>query len=266
MRSRLKRWARAALGRAGLRVVRSDAALTPPQRLPVGDTRAFFEGLAARGFAPASVLDVGAHRGEWSRTARAVFPRARFVLVEPQREWAGDLERFCAETAGAAAVAAETGRAEWIAAAAGAEAGERVLAVDPAGGGSSLLPGAEGAAAMGAEARTVPVVTLDSLYAGGARPLPELVKIDVEGMELEVLRGASSLLGTAEIFVIEAALFRYRPEQASFAELVAFMADRGYLPYDFPWFLRRPLDGALGLCDVAFARAAGPLRASARWE
>lgn len=261
MRSRLKRWARAALGRVGLRVARADPALTPLQRLPVGDTRAFFEGLAARGFAPASVLDVGAHRGEWSRTARAVFPGALFVLVEPQREWTTELERFCAE-----ATVPGNGAAEWIAAAAGAEAGERVLAIDPAGGGSSLLPGAEGAAAMGAEARTVPVVTLDSLYAGSARPLPEMVKIDVEGMEIEVLRGASTLFGAAEIFVVEAALFRYRPGQATFAELVAFMAERGYLPYDFPWFLRRPLDGALGLCDVAFARAAGPLRASARWE
>jgi FkbM family methyltransferase len=261
MRGRLKRLARTVLGRAGLTVARTDPSLSSDQRLPVGDTRAFFEGLAARGFAPASVLDVGAHRGDWSRTARAVFPGARFVLVEPQREWARDLERFCAESADAA-----TGATEWIAAAAGAEAGERMLAIDPAGGGSSLLPGAAGAAAMGAEARAVPVVTLDSIYAGGARPLPDLVKIDVEGMELEVLSGASTLLGTAELFVVEAALFRYRPEQATFAELVAWMAGRGYLPYDFPWFLRRPLDGALGLCDVAFARAAGPLRASARWE
>jgi hypothetical protein len=65
--------------------------------------------------------------------------------------------------------------------------------------------------------------------------------------------------------VIEAALFRYRPGQPTLAELIAFMAERGYLPYDFPWFLRRPYDGALGLCDVAFAREGGPLLASARW-
>lgn len=262
MRGRLKRLADSALARVGLRVVRHDRRLSAAQRLPFGDTRAFLEGLAARGFAPASVLDVGAHRGEWSRMARAVFPGASFLLVEPQREWAGALDGFCAETGRAG----EGGGAEWLAAAAGAEAGERVLAIDPAGGGSSLLPGTEGAAAMGAEARPVPVVTLDSLYAGGARPLPDLVKIDVEGMELEVLRGASSLLGSAELFVIEAALYRYRVEQATFAELVAFMAGHGYVPYDFPWFLRRPLDGALGLCDVAFARAGGALRASDRWQ
>lgn len=259
LKHRLTRLARAALERAGLSVIRTGRGLTPAQRRPVGDTRAFFEGLAARGFAPASVLDVGGHRGEWSRTALAVFPRARFVLIEPQREWAPRLDRFCAEAAAAG------GHAEWIAAAAGAEPGERLLAVDPAGGGSSLLPGEAGAAAMGAEARPVPVVTLDSLYADGSRPLPDLVKIDVEGMELEVLAGATTLLGTAELFVIEAALYRYRPEQATFAELIAFMAERGYVPYDFPWFLRRPLDGALGLCDVAFARAGGILRASDRW-
>jgi FkbM family methyltransferase len=260
MVSRLKGWARAALAGAGMRVERVERGLAPAQRLPVGDTRAFLEGLAARGFAPASVLDVGAHRGEWSRMARAIFPGARFVLLEPQREWAGALDAFCGEPAGAG------GGAEWLAAAAGAESGESILAIDPAGGGSSLLPGAEGAAAMGAEARRVPVVTLDSIYAENARPLPALVKIDVEGMELEVLRGAQSLLGSAELFVIEAALYRYRAEQATFAELVAFMAGLGYLPYDFPWFLRRPLDGALGLCDVAFARDGGALRRSDRWE
>jgi len=255
MRTRLKRLARAALARAGLEVGRVDRALAPAQRLPVGDTRAFLEGLAARGFAPAAVLDVGAHRGAWSRLARAAFPGARFVLVEPLAERAPELERFCAETPGA----------EWVPAAAGAAAGERVLAVDPEGGGSSLLPGAAGAAAAGLEARAVPVVTLDSLYAGGARPLPELVKLDVEGNELDALAGGGSLLGAAELFVIEAALFRYRPGQPTLAELIAFMAGRGYLPYDFPWFLRRPHDGALGLCDVAFAREDGLLRASARW-
>lgn len=260
MRSRLKRLARATLARAGLALGRADRALAPAQRRPVGDTRAFLEGLAARGFAPAAVLDVGAHRGAWSRLARAAFPGARFVLVEPLREHGPDLERFCAEAAHDG-----MGGAEWVAAAAGSAPGERVLAVDPEGGGSSLLPGAEGAAAAGVEARPVPVVTLDSLYAGGRRPLPDLVKLDVEGSELDALAGASSLLGAAELFVIEAALFRYRPGQPTLAELIAFMAERGYLPYDFPWFLRRPYDGALGLCDVAFAREGGPLRASARW-
>jgi len=256
MPTRLKRLARAALARAGLSIGRVDRSLAPAQRLPVGDTRAFFEGLAARGFDPGAVLDVGAHRGAWSRAARAVFAQARFVLVEPLREYTPELERFCAETPGA----------EWVAAAAGSAPGERVLAVDAEGGGSSLLPGAAGAAAAGLEARTVPVVTLDSLYAGGARPLPGLVKLDVEGAELDALAGASTLLGSAELFVIEAALFRYRPSQPTLAELIAFMAGRGYLPYEFPWFLRRPYDGALGLCDVAFARTSGRLRATDRWH
>lgn len=255
MRSRLKRRAAALLARAGWRVGRIDRSLAPEQRRPVGELTTFLEGLRARGFAPRQVLDVGAHRGAWSRAVHTVFPAARFLLVEPQREWGPRLERLCAAAPGS----------EWIAAAAADSCGEAVLAVDPSGGGSSLLPGAEGAAASGQEARTVTTVTLDSLFADGARPLPELVKLDVEGAELSALSAAASLFGAAELFVLEAAMFRYRPQQAIFSELVAFMAERGYEPYDFPWFLRRPFDGALGLADVAFARADGPLRAEARW-
>ena len=41
----------------------------------------------------------------------------------------------------------------------------------------------------------VPVVSLDELLASGARA-PNLIKIDVEGGEMEVLRGGAKLFAT----------------------------------------------------------------------
>ena len=39
--------------------------------------------LKQRGWSPASVVDVGAYRGEWSQMARSVWPEARLAMVEP---------------------------------------------------------------------------------------------------------------------------------------------------------------------------------------
>ena len=49
-------------------------------------------------------------------------------------------------------------------------------------------------------------------------------------------------------------------------EVISFMGDRGYEIYDITEFLRRPLDGALGQIDLAFAKNNGVLRNSNKWS
>ena len=109
------------------------------------------------------------------------------------------------------------------------------------------------------------VVTIDSLLEEGAIEMPDLVKLDVQGFELEALRGGQRLFGPVEAFVLEASLFRFMPGIPLFHEVVAFMAERDYLAYDFGGWLRRPHDGALGQTDVCFARKNGILRTTDLW-
>jgi len=43
------------------------------------------------------------------------------------------------------------------------------------------------------------------------------------------------------------------------------MAERNFIPYEFVDYLRRPLDGAMGQCDILFIRRGHPLISDVGW-
>jgi FkbM family methyltransferase len=212
----------------------------------------FFDQIAKKGLRPTHIIDVGAHKGSWSRDAHAVFPGCAYTLIEPQVEMKPDLDRFCSEVKGS----------RWILAGAGASEGELPITVradDPTA--SSFAVSEEVARSHGYERRIVPLVTLDSICEESGLPPPEIVKIDAEGFELEVMRGASKLVGVTELFFLEVPILEYLSanNQCLFDQL-RFMRDLGYELYDFTDFNRRPSDGALALVEIAYAKRSGILR------
>lgn len=100
------------------------------------------------------------------------------------------------------------------------EPGQVALRVDgPAGTGTASVV-AEGDAAL-----AVPAVTVDA-FAGGGRAAPQVIKVDVEGAELEVLWGAEAALASGRVrdLFVEAhpaALARRGAREADVADLLA---------------------------------------------
>ncbi|MGG6269238.1 FkbM family methyltransferase [Leptolyngbya sp. AN03gr2] len=221
---------------------------------PAGDMVFMLETLKERGLKVQWILDVGANKGEWSRMAKSVFSQANCFLIEPQLELQSKLDQFCQQFPGS----------QWKLAGAGSTAGELCLTVWDDLAGSLFLPD-QATTAEANQQRIVPVITIDTLISENTLPVPEIVKLDVQGFELEVLKGASQLFDKTEVFILEVALFEFLPGQPLFAEVVQFMHDRGYVVYDFPGFIRRPYDGALGQCDVCFVRRDGFLRTVSCW-
>jgi len=233
----------------------ADAPVAGGQARPIGQWVSFLEDVRARGFSPRGVLDIGAHRGDWTRVARSIWPSARGLMIEPQPEMQGSLDRVCRQHEGVSYVLVGAGSCPDV----------RIQTIWEDLAGSSFLPVRDEAMLASGRQRPAPLATVDSLLEERPDLKPDLVKLDVQGYELEVLRGSRECFGVTELFIIETSLFAFLPANPLCREVIVFMAEAGYELYDITEYYRRPSDGALGQVDLAFARRRGMLRSDDRW-
>jgi FkbM family methyltransferase len=209
------------------------------------------ERMRVLGVAPRTVIDVGAAYGDWSADCQLVFPEAQYVLVEPLAEFEPLL----------AARAADLGAATVVGVAAAPVPGDATFHVHDDLVGSSLLLETEGAAVDGIE-RTVPALTVDEISRGHGAGAPYLLKVDVQGAELEVLSGARSTLAESVAVILEVSFFGFFEGGPQFHDVVAWMHDAQFVVYDLIDLMYRPLDGALAQADVVFVPESSPVRRS----
>jgi hypothetical protein len=121
--------------------------------------------------------------------------------------------------------------------------------------------GARAVDATEAQPRVVPVEPLDDLVFRHGLQAPFVLKIDVEGAELEVLAGAPRSLETTDMVLLEVSFFPLVPGAPQVADVICAMRDLGWSPYDVYGGHLRPIDGALAQIDMAFVRTESRYRA-----
>jgi FkbM family methyltransferase len=198
------------------------------------------EQLRRHRFAPKAVLDVGASNGVWSATCALVFPEAEYFLVEPQV-----YPQFFSIPSGV--------RHHRIHKAVGREEMEVVLTV-PAGEGSLYRAHIFAPRKKHSESSQlrVPLTTVDRLLETGVILPPQLVKLDVQGYELEVMAGATKLWESTKVFIVETSLYPYWAGCPIVSEVVGYFAKRGFQLYDLSTECRDPVSGMLAQVDLIF--------------
>jgi FkbM family methyltransferase len=203
--------------------------------------------LKRAGFSCTGAVDVGAFCGDWARLAHSEFD-CPVLLFEPQ-----PAQQAALKTASAGkpfivepvALGRQAGRTRFVL----EETGSRMVEPDQ----EQRSPVIE-----------VPVDTLDAALARHAFHA-NLLKIDVQGFELEVLAGATKSLQDFDVVILEVSVIRIGPVP-TFHEVLDFMAQRGFRLYDFLPMYYRPRDGALWQGDAFFARNDSALVASESWS
>ena len=186
--------------------------------------------LAERGFQFSTIIDVGANIGQFSRAALGFWPNVDVVAFEPLHLCAEKLDRALRRH----------GRVEVHRVAVGREDGTIPFRPHQISLSSSALPATESAQREYAWARELPAVEvpirrLDTILAGRALRRPTLLKLDVQGFELEVLAGAQQTLAAVDAVLVEVAIERAYKNQPLFSEVHDYL--RG-----LDWVLAGPLD------------------------
>jgi FkbM family methyltransferase len=170
-------------------------------------------------------------------------------LIEPLEEYIPHLNSWVAKLE----------RAEYIIAAVTATPGNVIINVHPDLVGSSIYKEDEDSDVNGVE-RTIPAMTLDKICSERGTESPYPIKIDTQGAELEVLKGAQTVLKDTELVILEVSFFEFFKGGPQVYDCLNFMKQRGFVTYDIFNLEYRLLDGAMSQVDIAFAREQSQLR------
>lgn len=172
-----------------------------------------------KNFSPATVIDVGAGIG--TPKLYAAFPDAHQVMIEPLEEFAPRLQRRVEEEG-----------AEYVPVAAGDEEGTATLHVETSSLWESSILEAPWGDPSSRQERTIEVTTLDRLLAERQWPEPFGLKIDTEGFEDRVVRGAREVLARTQFVISEVSVWRPFKDSYTFAGFMSLMAEAGFSPCD----------------------------------
>lgn len=204
----------------------------------------YLDTLQRRGFRPAFMIDIGAYHGDWSAFARRLFPSADILMIEGQRAQLPLLEGLCRTDP----------RLTVAGALLGAHDGDTVrFALHETG--SSVYPEGGSTDRMVEQALTR-LDTLLNAQALATRRI-DLLKLDVQGYELQVLAGAVEALQRTSVVVLEASLLPINRGCPLLHEVSTHMNAAGFRLIDIGAQTRLH-SGALWQTDLVYAREGTP--------
>jgi len=193
--------------------------------------RALFNGVMAgvehtailRGLDCATIVDLGANRGQFALVSRHCFVGSKIISFEPLNGPANVFRRIFANDT--AVVLHEL--------AIGSNAEQRIMHVSARDDSSSLLPISSLQNEVfpdtsEAGIANVKVTPLDAVITNDDITQPALLKLDVQGFELQALRGCESLFSRFDWIYCECSFVELYVGQSLAAEIIAWLMTKDY--------------------------------------
>lgn len=190
--------------------------------------------LKRSGFNPSLVFDVGAQVG--TPELYTAFPNAHHIFIEPVEECIPILNEISNVLKSCTVLKCAVSNVN----------GRNRLSVSESKQYSSIEVN------LGEEFREIEVRTLDSIYEEFTHSKSILLKIDVDGVELDVLKGSKSLFENECVIIIEASLGENNPR---FFKITDYLYSYGFKVIDIVDTLYRPNDWHLWQVDLVFAKS-----------
>jgi len=168
-------------------------------------------------------VDIGANCGQFALISRKCFPTAMIDSFEPLAEPADRFEKVFSGDA----------NVHMHRLALGASEGETTIHVSQADDSSSLLPIGRVQTDLfpgtgEREERIIRVAPLDAILSGQDIQKPALLKLDVQGFELEALQGCESLLDKFDYIYCECSFVELYEGQAMAHEVIDYLSRHGF--------------------------------------
>ncbi len=180
--------------------------------------------LSTIGGALQTVVDIGANRGQFALAARHHAPGAYIIAFEPLVEPAEVFREVFRKDA----------KVELHLCAIGSQQGDALMYISGADDSSSLLPITDLQTRLfpgtqESSTRRVTVTPLEKALFPQQIVSPALLKIDVQGYELQVLKGGKSLLGCFDFLLVECSYKTLYNGQALAGEVLRYLGEAGFV-------------------------------------
>ena len=199
------------------------------------------------GFAPSHIMDVGGFKGDWAKLCARIFPEAQIICVEPQDQVQDMLRELAANHPNIHVIRTLLGKDI-----------KDTVSFNEVGPGSSVLLSEEGG-----EVKTME--TIDHLIDCGICNPPELLKLDVQGYEIEVLEGYKQYFSYCQVIQCELSLLPLVPRAPLLHDVIAYLNGRSFVMFDLDELIQAPSDGAVWQIDALFCHIDSPLRKMRVW-
>ena len=192
-----------------------------------------------------TLYDIGANAGTWTQLAKTILPGAEVHAFEPVPQYQEQFGLNTKDLKGVQLHRVATGEQT------------KTEQFNIAGHSSSFYEVSETLTSMFPSEKktaelTVQMVKLDEYVSKENIPWPDVMKLDIEGYELQALSGAEQCMAHARYIIMEVSFIERHIGQPLFHDVINFMAKHNYFLCAFP--VRMHLASRISMTDVLFER------------